>query len=122
MVDVAGGVAKHLTVNIILSIKGENIDIPRGYALGTFGFGNSFPYMPNNPRVFCDGLSGKRHDLQYVTSLRVRELSSYPPTIAHHARRLRSGKKQVPDFMGIQEQRDSSARKMIIKGDFYCCV
>jgi hypothetical protein len=60
MVDVAGGVAKHLTVNIILSIKGENIDIPRGYTLGTFGFGNSFPYIPNNPRVFCDGLGGKQ--------------------------------------------------------------
>jgi hypothetical protein len=60
MVDVAGGVAKHLTVNIILSIKGENIDIPRGYTLGTFGFGNSFPYIPNNPSVFFDGLGGKQ--------------------------------------------------------------
>jgi len=60
MVDVAGGVAKHLPVNIILSIKGENIDIPRGYTLGTFGFGNAFPSIPNNPRVFCDGLGGKQ--------------------------------------------------------------
>jgi len=60
MVDVAGGVAKHLTVNIILSIKGKNIDIPLGYTLGTFGFGNAFPYVSYNPSVFFDCLGGKQ--------------------------------------------------------------
>src|SRR5436853_1459672 len=41
-------------------VKGENIDIPLGYTLGTFGFGNAFPYIPNNPSIFFDGLGGKQ--------------------------------------------------------------
>jgi hypothetical protein len=60
MVEVAGGVAQHLTVNIILSMKGENRDIPRGETRGTCGFGNAFPSLPHNPRVFLDGVGGKQ--------------------------------------------------------------
>ena len=60
MVDVAGGVAENLAINIVLSAEGKNIDIPLGYALGTFSFRNAFPYIPNNPRVFFDGLGGKQ--------------------------------------------------------------
>jgi hypothetical protein len=60
MVDVAGGVAENLAINVVLSAEGKNIDIPLGYALGTFSFGNAFPYIPNNPSVFLDMLKGKQ--------------------------------------------------------------
>jgi hypothetical protein len=54
MVDVAGSVAEHSAINVILSAEGKNIDIPLGYALGTFGFRNAFPYIPDNPGIFCN--------------------------------------------------------------------
>jgi len=60
MVDVAGSVAEHSAINVILSAEGKNIDIPLGYALGTFGFRNSFPYIPDNPGVFFNILEGKQ--------------------------------------------------------------
>jgi hypothetical protein len=60
MVDVAGGVAEKLAINVVLSAEGKNIDIPLGYTLGTFSFGNAFPYIPNNPSVLLDRLKGKQ--------------------------------------------------------------
>ena len=52
MIDVASGVAEDLAVNIILPIKGKDIDIALGDALGTFLFGNPLPNILQNPGVF----------------------------------------------------------------------
>jgi hypothetical protein len=59
MIDVASGVAEDLAVNIILPIKGKDIDIALGDALGTFLFGNPLPNILQNPGVFLDVLSRK---------------------------------------------------------------
>jgi hypothetical protein len=59
MIDVASGVAEYLAVNIILPIKGKDIDIALVYALGTFLFGNPLPNILENPGVFFDVLSRK---------------------------------------------------------------
>jgi hypothetical protein len=59
MIDVASGVAEDLAVNIILPIKGKDIDIALGNALGTFWFGNPLPNILQNPGVFFDVLSRK---------------------------------------------------------------
>ena len=60
MVDVAGSVAENIAIYVILSAEGKNINIPLGYALATFGFRNSFPYIPDNPGVFLNILEGKQ--------------------------------------------------------------
>lgn len=60
MIDVAGGVAEGLPINVILSTEGKDIDIPLLYALVTFSFGNPLPYVSDNPGIFFDILGGKK--------------------------------------------------------------
>jgi hypothetical protein len=60
MIDIAGGVAEYLPVDIVLSAEGKDVDIPLVYTLGTFGFGNSVPYILENPGILFDVLGGKQ--------------------------------------------------------------
>src|SRR2546423_6877328 len=49
MIDVAGGIAQDLPVNVVLATEGKDIDIPLRDAPGTFSFGNPLPYIRHNP-------------------------------------------------------------------------
>jgi len=60
MIDIAGGVAEYFSVDIVLSAEGKDVDIPLVYTLGTFGFGNAFPSILDNPGILCDVLGGKQ--------------------------------------------------------------
>src|SRR5262249_40942768 len=59
VVDVAGGIAEDLAVDVVLVTEGKDVHIALGESLGTFGFGNPLSNILHNPRAFFDILEGK---------------------------------------------------------------
>src|SRR2546430_1171230 len=59
VIDIAGEIGERLAVDVITPIQFKDIGVPRRGSLGTFGFGNLFTHILDNPGALLDFLSRK---------------------------------------------------------------